>query len=412
MTKQLPDGERAVMNRRTALRLLAGSGAFAAMLANPALALADTESDLADAQQRYNEAEAELEAIASEYEAAASQLATTMDEMGEIQGEIDDLEAQIAEKQESLDEKRAELSRAVADEYKDGNRGLVDILLGSATLEEFIANLHAYDKVTAASAALIQSIQVEQNELTDYMYELEAEQASLEDRRATQQTQLQTMQQKQADAQAVVDGLDSEVQELMAQREDEILAAQEEARAAEEARQAAEAAAAAAAQESSTSSSTNSSNSSSNSSNSSSSSDSSSSSSDSSSSSVSGSQAKIVASCKTTPSPGAGLCAAWVSNVFVNAGYGFVGGNACDMYANYCNYSSQSDLKLGMIVAVSTHSHTTAGRIYGHIGIYIGNGTLMDNIGYIRTISLSEWISYYSTTVQVRWGWLGNIVLS
>ena len=30
----------------------------------------------------------------------------------------------------------------------------------------------------------------------------------------------------------------------------------------------------------------------------------------------------------------------------------------------------------------------------------------MDNIGYIRTININSWISYYGTTVTPRWGWL------
>ena len=44
--------------------------------------------------------------------------------------------------------------------------------------------------------------------------------------------------------------------------------------------------------------------------------------------------------------------------------------------------------------------------------MYVGDGTVMDNIGYIRSISLDEWISYYGETVPVRWGWLNGIVLS
>ena len=125
-----------------------------------------------------------------------------------------------------------------------------------------------------------------------------------------------------------------------------------------------------------------------------------------------GSQAAIVAACKSTPSPGGGLCAMWVSLVFSKAGYGYYGGDACDMYSSWCTSSNRNDLKVGMIVAVSTHSHTAAGRIYGHIGIYIGGGMIMDNIGYIRTSSVDSWISFYSTTVTPRWGWLGGRVLS
>ena len=65
-----------------------------------------------------------------------------------------------------------------------------------------------------------------------------------------------------------------------------------------------------------------------------------------------------------------------------------------------------------MIVAVSSHPHTSAGQIYGHVGIYVGGGTVMDNIGYIRSIDLGSWISYYGSTVTPRWGWLGGVTLS
>lgn len=46
-------------------------------------------------------------------------------------------------------------------------------------------------------------------------------------------------------------------------------------------------------------------------------------------------QKKIVNAAYITPSPGAGWCAMWVSQVYQNAGLGYIGGNACDMYRNY-----------------------------------------------------------------------------
>ena len=52
-----------------------------------------------------------------------------------------------------------------------------------------------------------------------------------------------------------------------------------------------------------------------------------------------------------------------------------------------------------------------AGRIYGHVGIYVGNGTVMDNVGFIRSIGVDEWIAYYGVTVTPRWGWIGDWVL-
>ena len=62
-------------------------------------------------------------------------------------------------------------------------------------------------------------------------------------------------------------------------------------------------------------------------------------------------------------------------------------------------------------LASPTHPHTSAGRIYGHVGIYVGNGTVMDNVGFIRSIGVDEWIAYYGVTVTPRWGWIGGWVL-
>lgn len=120
---------------------------------------------------------------------------------------------------------------------------------------------------------------------------------------------------------------------------------------------------------------------------------------------VSAAQQAIVQSAGVTPSPGAGLCAAWVSHVFSGAGMGSVPGNACDMYRDWCHSSSKSELRPGMIIAVATHPHTAAGRVYGHVGIYVGGNTVMDNVGPIRRMDLDEWISYFGTTCEVRWGW-------
>ena len=81
-------------------------------------------------------------------------------------------------------------------------------------------------------------------------------------------------------------------------------------------------------------------------------------------------QKKIVNAAYITPSPGAGWCAMWVSQVYQNAGLGYIGGNACDMYRNYTFTSDKSKLKVGMLVAVeSSSSGSTAGLTYGHVGI-------------------------------------------
>ena len=227
--------------------------------------------------------------------------------------------------------------------------------------------------------------------------ELESQKSELETLQAQQEQQLEEAQAKQAEAQDLVSSLSSEVKELMAQRDAELLAAQqaaeEAARREEERRKAAAAA---------------------NKNNGSSGGSSSGGSGSGGSQTITGngSLAAVQSAAYSVPSPGSGLCAAWVTRVFAAAGLNVGGGNACDMYNWYC-YTSVSNIQPGMIVACPSAPYSSAAVIYGHVGIYLGNNTVRDNAsGRLRTSSLSAWVSEYSVTSTVRCGWLGGVALS
>ncbi len=117
-------------------------------------------------------------------------------------------------------------------------------------------------------------------------------------------------------------------------------------------------------------------------------------------------QKKIVDACYITPSPGKGWCAMWVSQVYQNAGLGYIGGNACDLYKRYAFTSDPSKLEVGMLVMVeSSSSGTEAGLRYGHVGIYIGDGKVIDNIGKVRVTTLDNWIKTFCKNSPVGFGY-------
>ena len=117
-------------------------------------------------------------------------------------------------------------------------------------------------------------------------------------------------------------------------------------------------------------------------------------------------QKRIVEAAHNTSSPGPNLCARWVSTVYRNAGLGYIGGNANDMYRKHTFTSDIADLKLGMLVAVeSSSSGSRMGKIYGHVGIYIGDGKVMDSVGYKKISTLEEWIETYCKHSPVGFGY-------
>jgi len=120
----------------------------------------------------------------------------------------------------------------------------------------------------------------------------------------------------------------------------------------------------------------------------------------------------IVAACSLVPSPGLGYCAKWVSQVYSKAGQGYPGGNACDMYDRLPSLTSEqiknkSNLEPGMAIALRKCNGGADAQKYGHVGIYIGNGKVMDNVGDIETTDIDTWISKYCPSgILPRWGYL------
>lgn len=389
------------MTRREALKFAFGAVTAAVLYGIPRTASAasatkETTDALNNAQAKYDEVQSQLNAIASEYQALAEELNKTMGNIESVQNDIDATQAEIEKKQEELKQKQGTLSARVSESYKNGGNNTLTLLLSSSSFDELISNVYYLDKMNDRDRATIGEIQNIQDDLASKKEELENQKSDLEALKDEQTQKLNEMSAKKDEVQTVLDGLDSDVKELMAKRDAELLASQRDEEAArkraEEAKKA---------QQSGGSSAGNSGGGSGGGSGS---------------AGVggggTGSASKVVYWAQHTPSPGAGLCAWWVADVFCNAGLGNVPGNACDMYANYCFSSNRSNLKTGMIIAVSSHPFTSAGAIYGHVGIYVGGGTVMDNIGYIRTCSADYWINFYNSTVTPRWGWAKGIVLS
>ena len=355
-------------------------------------ARADTASDLAAAEDQQAQVQAQIDDIAAQQSELSLELDSTMGAIESKQGEIDQTKADIEATQEQLSGLQDELAACVQDAYKQGRTHEIEVLLNSSSFEELYRNMYYLTKINDSEVDLIEQVVATKQQLADQEAQLEAEMADLQDLKSTQETQLQDMQDRQNEAYGLLTSLNEQVAALTEQYNQELIAAAQAA--------AAEAAAAQAAAEAAASAST-----------SAGSSDSGSSYSGGGSVTGSGSAAAVLSACYSTPSPGAGLCAAWVTNVMAQAGIS-VYGNACDMYASWCYSSDRGSLQPGMIIAVSSHSQTSAGQIYGHIGIYVGGGTVMDNIGYIRSIDVDSWISFYGTTVTPRWGWAGGVALS
>lgn len=103
----------------------------------------------------------------------------------------------------------------------------------------------------------------------------------------------------------------------------------------------------------------------------------------------------------------AGYCAAWVSGVYQAAGLGYPGGNAIDYWNRWKSSGSTSMNNIPIGAAVLSSGYGSDGARYGHIGIYIGDGKVANNIGYLSIVTVEEFARQGTATCQGHRGWIG-----
>lgn len=115
---------------------------------------------------------------------------------------------------------------------------------------------------------------------------------------------------------------------------------------------------------------------------------------------------RIIAATKITPWPGKGLCQSWVRQVYANAGLGSVSyGTAYNAFKNNVVSTDMNNIPIGAAV------YATGSGYAGHVGIYIGNGMVMDSVNSgLKVRSLSDWIAEaerLNYPLDGKLGWLG-----
>ena len=162
-------------------------------------AYADTASDLAAARTK-------LEQIGTQTQQIYDELATQTQALDQTAGEI-------TQKQQEIADGQAKLSTYVAGEYKTGGLSLLQVLTGVDDLGDMLNRLFYYGKVSDKQAQTIQEVKELKQELTD-------KQAEQEKNVAATQKKVDELNVQQAEAQSIVNSLDSQLQaELAAEAE-------------------------------------------------------------------------------------------------------------------------------------------------------------------------------------------------
>lgn len=194
----------------------------------PVVALAADANSL---QSRIADARATYEELAMASAEVGESLNDTYYALDQTRASIKDVTGEIDVKKAELEDAKEVLSERVAANYRAGNRTLIDMVVGSSSIEELVGAIYYADKAIESDAAAIDAVKTVKAELEEKessLTKLEQEQTQLA---AQQEEQAAALEEAQAEVSSYIDGLDAQVRKQVEEQRATEIAAQQAAAA-------------------------------------------------------------------------------------------------------------------------------------------------------------------------------------
>ena len=173
-------------------------------------AKADPSEELSAAASQLDSLGSELASMQSQLQDATTSLESTAVAITDKQDEIDQTTAQIAEL-------KGQLESGMKSSYKQGSQTIIDVVLGSTSVEDLVSRVYYLDRVSKQQSDTIMSVRDAEARLESEKSELEATQATQQAAVESMQTSVDAYQAKVDEAQAYYDSLDAQVKAQLAE---------------------------------------------------------------------------------------------------------------------------------------------------------------------------------------------------
>ncbi len=162
------------------------------------ITFADEQADLKKVQaerdalnKQYSDGKARSNALSSQIKSLEKQIYSSELEIANLETEINNTKDEIlqalndlADKQEELGAQNEALNQRLRTMYKNGEVGMLSVLLGSANMSDFLTNLDIIQRIYDADAEVLSKLQVQYDQLEEERNNLIALKESLETQEA------------------------------------------------------------------------------------------------------------------------------------------------------------------------------------------------------------------------------------
>lgn len=182
----------------------------------PMPALGATSTEL---QQQLDSASEKLYSLYAEAEHANNDLVTVQSDLNKIQDEIKTNKAKISEEKSQLTELQGELSGIVSGRYKGDNVSLLSLVLNSENFGKLLANIRYANTISSHQQEVIQQTKELQTSLEKRVASLEKDEASQKKLVAEQKEKASAANAAASEAQSYYDSLSDELKKQIAAEE-------------------------------------------------------------------------------------------------------------------------------------------------------------------------------------------------
>lgn len=161
----------------------------------------------------------EIQAASDKIDSLAAELKDCQNSLDENEGnlqkiatEIVDKEQEITQTTQKLDTAKEILSKRVRSSYKSGVASMLELIMGSTSMEDLVSRIHYMDSVSQEDARTINDVRDLSRELASQKSALEEQQAKEKAQGEKLQSQIDDIQSKLSEAQSYYNSLSAEAQ--------------------------------------------------------------------------------------------------------------------------------------------------------------------------------------------------------
>lgn len=192
--------------------------------------LKEAKSELEEGEQKSNELVSQISDLNTQIQSVESEISALDTQIENTQADITQSEADLQAKQEELDNQNDSLGKRLRAMYKNGETSILEILLGSSSLDEFMTNVDMVQRIYSNDVDVLENIQTQydaieeererlvtlKNQLSTQENEQKTKKSDLESKKSEVET-LQSQVESDNDAlEAQIDELNKEANELTA----------------------------------------------------------------------------------------------------------------------------------------------------------------------------------------------------